>query len=52
MQVNGTTLVSEKESGPTQLWHQCLGHMSEKGLQVLMNRNGTTLVSEEDPGPT
>ena len=31
-QVNGTALVSEAESRPTQLWHQCLGHMSEKGL--------------------
>ena len=37
-QVNGIALVSEEESGPTQLWHQRLGHMSEKGLQVLMNR--------------
>ena len=37
-QINGTTLVSEEESGSTQLWHQRLGHMSEKGLQVLMNR--------------
>ena len=37
MQVNGTALVSAEELGPTQLWHQRLGHMSEKGLQVLMN---------------
>ena len=37
-QVNGTTLVSEEESGSTQLWHQCHGHMSEKGLHLLMNR--------------
>ena len=36
-QVNGSALVSEEESGPTQLWHQCLGHMSEIGLHVLMN---------------
>ena len=37
-QINGTELVYEEESGSTQLWHQCLGHMSEKGIQVLMNR--------------
>ena len=37
-QVNGTALVYEEESGPTQLWHQRLGRMSERGLQVLMNR--------------
>ena len=29
-QVNGTALVSEEDSGPTQLWHHHLGHMSEK----------------------
>ena len=29
-QVNGTALVFEEESGSTQLWNQCLGHMSEK----------------------
>ena len=38
IQVNGIALVSEEESGSTELWHQRLGHMSEKGLQVLMNR--------------
>ena len=37
MEVNSTALVSEEESGPNQLWHQHIGHMSEKGLQVLMN---------------
>ena len=37
-QLNGIELVYKEESGPTHLWHQCLGHMSEKGLQVLMNR--------------
>ena len=36
-QVNGTALVSEEDSGSTQLWHQRLGHMSEKGIKVLMN---------------
>ena len=36
-QVNDTTLVSEEMSGSTQLWHQRLGHMSERGLHVLMN---------------
>ena len=35
--VNDTTLVFEDLSGSTQLWHQRLGHMSERGLQVLMN---------------
>ena len=35
-QVDDTALVSEEESGSTKLWHQRLGHMSEKGLQVLM----------------
>ena len=33
MQVNGTALVFEEESGPTQLWHQCLGHMSKKDFR-------------------
>ena len=37
MEVNSTALVSEEESGPTQLWNQCLGHMNGKGLQVSMN---------------
>ena len=37
-QTNDTTLISEGVSGSTQLWHQRLGHMSEKGLQILMNR--------------
>ena len=32
MQVNGTPLVYEEELGPTQLWNQCLGHISEKRL--------------------
>ena len=36
-QVNDITLVYEEVSKSTQLWHQYLGHMSEKGLQVLMN---------------
>ena len=37
-QVNDTPLVSEEMSGSTQLWHQRLGHMSERELEVLMNR--------------
>ena len=35
-QISEAMIVSEKE-GDTRLWHQRLGHMSEKGLQVLMN---------------
>ena len=31
------TTVSEKVEEDTLIWHQQLGHMSEKGLQVLMN---------------
>jgi hypothetical protein len=30
--------ISESESDSTHLWHQCLGHMSEKGLKVLVDR--------------
>ena len=37
-QVNGIELVYEEESGSIHLWHQRLGHMSEEGLKVLMNR--------------
>ena len=36
-QVNDTTFVSEELSGYTQLWHQRLGHISERGLWVLIN---------------
>ena len=36
--VKDTPLIYEDMSGPTQLWHQNIGHMSERGLQVLMNR--------------
>ena len=35
--VNDTTLVYEEVLESTQLWHQCLGHMSGRGHQVLMN---------------
>ena len=37
-QVSEATIVSEKVEEGSRLWHQRLGHMSEKGLQVLMNR--------------
>ena len=30
-------VVSEAASDPVFLWHQCLGHMSEKGLKLLMD---------------
>jgi hypothetical protein len=30
-------VVSEEASEYTRLWHQRLGHMSEKGLKVLVN---------------
>ena len=36
-QVSEAAIVSEKEEG-TRLWHQRLGHISEKGLQILMKR--------------
>ena len=35
-QISEATVASEKEEAGTHLWHQQLGHMSEKGLQVLM----------------
>ena len=31
-------VVFEAASDPAHLWHQFLGHMSEKGLKVLMDR--------------
>ena len=30
-------VVSKAASEPFFLWHQCLGHMSEKGLKLLMD---------------
>ena len=35
-QVSEAVVASEKEEAGTHLWHQRLGHMSEKGLQILM----------------
>ena len=35
---NHATNVSENESGFVRLWHQRLGHMSERGLKVLSDR--------------
>jgi hypothetical protein len=35
---NQAMVVSEGASDSTRLWHQCLGHMSEKGLKVLVDR--------------
>ena len=37
-EVSHVEVVSEAASDPSCLWHQCLGHMSEKGLKVLMDR--------------
>jgi hypothetical protein len=37
-QVSKAVVASEKEEVGTRLWHQRLGHMSEKGLQILMKR--------------
>ena len=37
-QVSEAAIVSDKAEEGSRLWHQRLGHMSEKGLQVLMNR--------------
>ena len=36
-QVSEAVIVSDKAEEGSRLWHQRLGHMSEKGLQVLMN---------------
>lgn len=36
-QVNEVVTISEEVGEDTCLWHQQLGYMSEKGLQVLMN---------------
>jgi hypothetical protein len=35
--INQATVVSEGASDSTHLWHQRLGHMSEKGLKVLVD---------------
>eukprot|EP00253_Pinus_taeda_P019972 PITA_19972 len=40
-QTNEATIASEKETS-TRLWHQRLGHMSEKGLQILMKHKSLT----------
>eukprot|EP00253_Pinus_taeda_P012974 PITA_12974 len=37
-QIGEAAVASEKEEASTHLWHQRLGHMSEKGLQILMKR--------------
>ena len=37
-QVSEAAIMSDKAEEGSRLWHQWLGHMSEKGLQVLMNR--------------
>ena len=37
-QVIEATIVSDKAEDGSRLWHHWLGHMSKKGLQVLMNR--------------
>ena len=37
-EVSQVAVVSEAASDPACLWHQRLGHMSEKGLKVLMDR--------------
>ena len=36
--VSQVAVLSEAASHPTHLWHQCLGHMREKGMNILMNR--------------
>eukprot|EP00253_Pinus_taeda_P021000 PITA_21000 len=35
-QIGEAAVASEEEEAGTRLWHQRLGHMSEKGLQILM----------------
>eukprot|EP00253_Pinus_taeda_P017110 PITA_17110 len=37
-QVSKVAVASEKEEADTRLWHQRLGHMNKKGLQILMKR--------------
>eukprot|EP01018_Ginkgo_biloba_P027656 Gb_41806 [translate_table: standard] len=37
-EINEAAVVSEEANQTTRLWHQHLGHMSEKGLKVLVNR--------------
>ena len=37
-QVSEATIVSEKGEASTRPWHQRLGHMSKKCLQILMKR--------------
>ena len=37
-QISEAAVASEKEEAGTHLWHQRLGHMSEKGLHILMKR--------------
>ena len=45
-EINQAVLASEGASDSTHLWHQPLGHMSNKGLKVLVDRVGNTKTTE------
>lgn len=36
--VDGAQMVIEHDEFPVRLWHRRLGHMSEKGMEILMKR--------------
>ena len=38
VEMSQAVVASKTVEHPTRLWHQRLGHMSEKGLKVLMTR--------------
>lgn len=37
--VVGDDVVASEKTNSTLTWHRCLGHMSEHGLKVLLDRN-------------
>ena len=44
-QVNEMALVFEEVTNSTRLWHQGIGHMREKGLQILINKKSLPMKS-------
>ena len=43
-EVSQVEVVYEATSDPAHLWHQHLGHMSEKGMMVLMDRESLPII--------
>jgi len=42
--MNQEVLASKGASDSVHLWHQCLGHMSDKGLKVLVDRKSLPIL--------